>query len=282
VSITDHDSIAASRTLLTLSTPAEAPVSLEWTAPFGAGYFHVGVHNLPVTFAGEIVEALLDTRCAYCQTFGASSAGRHDERCLPHVQDWMNRLSSIPDTLLVLNHPLRDLSGLGHTAHRRLLTSFLLRHRKHLHAIELNAMRSWAENQDVLEVSSEFGLPVVSGGDRHGSEPSAALNLTMATGFSEFAREIRSGKPPVVLFTRQYRRPLTLRKLQVAWEFLKASAPPAGGAARWSDRVFVPWRDGRALPLSAREWSGSFANELIAGRESPKGLPGDAMNRAEH
>ena len=47
-------------------------------------------------------------------------------------------------------------------------------------------MRNWSENKRVVQLSELWQRPVVSGGDRHGCEPSGALNLTRATNFSAF------------------------------------------------------------------------------------------------
>ena len=47
VSITDHDTIEAPMLLRTLASSRDIPVSLEWTVPFGATEFHLGIHNLP-------------------------------------------------------------------------------------------------------------------------------------------------------------------------------------------------------------------------------------------
>jgi hypothetical protein len=269
VSVTDHDTIAAARSLLTIMRPDDAPISLEWTVPFGDAVFHVGVHNLPADLAGEIVEALLDVPCAYCQAHGVTGFGHHDARCLPHVMDWMDRLSSFPQVLVVLNHPLWDTCGLGELEYRRVLTAFLARYKNTIHALELNGLRDWFENCEVIELAEERGLPLVSGGDRLGREPSAVLNLTSAEGFSEFAHEIRSGKPSEIVFMQQYQQPLLYRKLRAAWEIMR-SHPSAPGKPRWSDRIFLPWRDGRALPLSASEWTHAFVASPSEAPEQPE------------
>jgi hypothetical protein len=47
VSISDHDDIQAGIDLQLLYAHRRAPISVEWTAPFGEGFFHLGVHNLP-------------------------------------------------------------------------------------------------------------------------------------------------------------------------------------------------------------------------------------------
>lgn len=263
VSITDHDTIDGPNQLRAFLPPGKVPLSLEWTVPFGRGYFHMGVHNLPAGIANEIVYSLLEVRCSHCQASGVTCAGKHDARCLPHVGDWMERLSSIPDVLLVLNHPLWDTCGFGQQAHRELLMSFLARFMSCIHALELNGLRSWQENSGVLALANDWGLPVVSGGDRHGCEPNAVVNLTKSTDFSSFVQEIRWGRQSVILFLGQYQQPLAFRKLRAAWDVLKNIAPAGGERTRWSDRICVPWADGRVLPLSSQEWSSTLANKPV-------------------
>ncbi|HEV2619375.1 MAG TPA: hypothetical protein VGU23_05490, partial [Acidobacteriaceae bacterium] len=45
VSLTDHDTIEAPMLLRTVPSSRHIPVSLEWTVPFGAAEFHLGIHN---------------------------------------------------------------------------------------------------------------------------------------------------------------------------------------------------------------------------------------------
>ena len=53
VSITDHDCIQAPLLLRSLPTARHIPVSLEWTVPYGATSFHLGIHNLPSATGAE-------------------------------------------------------------------------------------------------------------------------------------------------------------------------------------------------------------------------------------
>src|SRR5262249_48743184 len=111
------------------------------------------------------------------------------------------------------------------------------------------------ENCRVQELADRYGLPVISGGDRHGCEPNAALNLTNAGTFAEFAEEIRKDAYSTIAFMPQYQTPLWYRKLRIAADVLSKSESPEEGMIRWSDRLCLPWTDGRVLPLSAPEWS---------------------------
>jgi len=48
VSITDHDDIRAGLELRSAASSGHAPISVEWTAPYGRSVFHLGIHNLPL------------------------------------------------------------------------------------------------------------------------------------------------------------------------------------------------------------------------------------------
>src|SRR5215467_13151947 len=94
VSITDHDNITACTHLQVLHPEQEIPVSLEWTVPFGCGFFHIGVHNLPPASSTEIWALL-------------TGYTRNPESS--RLTDLLDLLCSHQDTLLVLNHPLWDI-----------------------------------------------------------------------------------------------------------------------------------------------------------------------------
>jgi len=55
VSLTDHDDIQAPMLLRTVAASRHIPVSVEWTVPFGATAFHLGIHNLP-SAAGAVMD----------------------------------------------------------------------------------------------------------------------------------------------------------------------------------------------------------------------------------
>src|SRR5271170_3256452 len=88
VSLTDHDDIRAGSHLQLLERFRDAPVSTEWTVPFGPTYFHVGVHNMPAVGAADIMEEL--------KAFTAES----EEAKLSAL---LYMLNGDPDILLVLN-----------------------------------------------------------------------------------------------------------------------------------------------------------------------------------
>jgi hypothetical protein len=234
VSITDHDSIEAPLALQASTPSGVLPLSVEWTVPFGRGFLHLGVHNLPRGCAEEFFQEL------------SSYTANCDERQLPQL---LRRLHECPETLLVLNHPMWDLAGVGSDEHAALLRRFLAQHGGCIHAIEVNGYRSWPENLEAVEIARAAVLPIVSGGDRHGRAPNAVLNLTSARSFGEFAVEVREERRSVVLIMPEYRQPLVSRKLAVASDALRAYPTYPAGERHWTERVIYS-REGELRRLS--------------------------------
>ena len=158
---------------------------------------------------------------------------------------------SLDETLVVLNHPLWDECRIGEVEHARTLGGFLERYGARVHALELNGLRSCRENAAVVRLAAHSGHPLVSGGDRHGCEPNAILNLTNACTFAEFVSEIRNDRLSDVLFMPQYREPLRLRVIETMWDIVRDYPERAIGQRRWSDRVFYQWEDGTVQSLAA-------------------------------
>ena len=235
VSLTDHDCIEAPLQLRSLPDGDEVPISLEWTVPFRDTDLHVGVHNLP----GGKASSFLAEMQAYTNT--------PREEVLTEL---LSALSGLPGVLVVLNHPLWDIGQVGITSHRRSLNDFLRRHNPFLHAFELNGARPWKENQAIREFAQGWYQPVVSGGDRHGCEANAVLNLTRATTMAEFVHEVRREGRTHVLFMPQYQQPLTLRVLQTVLDVIR-DYPVHPLGCNWDDRVFHPDAGGTMRPLSA-------------------------------
>ena len=234
VSITDHDNIDAGIALGRTQPPECVPLSFEWTVPFGQAFFHLGVHNLPQASAGDLFAALV----------GLTSTS--DGTVLRAL---LEALHHHPDTLIVFNHPLWDLAGLGHCAHLRLVQQFLVEHGARIHAVELNGYRSWEENMGAVRLAAAFSLPVISGGDRHGRAPNSLLNLTTVRSFGDFASEVREDHRSVILVMPEYRRPLVGRKLTTAGEAMREYPSYPSGQRRWTDRVSYEW-NGVVRPLS--------------------------------
>jgi len=234
VSLTDHDDVQAGLSLAFLDLPT--PISVEWTIPFGPSFFHVGLHNLPTGRAQSIISDLVEITAN-------PSRGR--------VRDMLASLHERPETLIIWNHPVWDEARVGAVEHAQLLGQFLERFGDFIHALELNGLRPWSENRQVVRIAAESGQPVVSGGDRHGLEPNANINLTNAGSFEEFVEEIRIDKHSDVLFLSQYREPLRARMIETMWDIVREYPDFPESRRNWSDRVFHRQDDGVVRPLSA-------------------------------
>ncbi len=250
VSLTDHDDIRAGTQLHLLDRFAKTPISTEWTIPFAGTFFHLGVHNMPAALAPSITEEL-------ARFTAEPRAGK--------LGGLLEMLNSHPDILLVLNHPLWDEKGIGSVLHLDILRCLLNAHGHAFHAFELNGLRGWHENHQVIALARQTGLPLVSGGDRHGREPNAILNLSRAQDFAEFAQEIRHERVSHVVFMPQYHEPLRLRILQTMVDVVRDYPENFVGRRTWADRVFyrnpqtqiaVPlgtiWKDGG--PMIVRQF----------------------------
>jgi len=241
VSLTDHDDISAPLQLSALPRwSGQIPISVEWTFPFRDTFFHVGVHNLPASGAPAI----------WAELAAATRAG--DEA---RLIDGLAGVTSLPGTLIVLNHPLWDEKGIGVDRHRRVLEAFLGVAAVHLDALELNGMRPNKENRHLLDYAAARGLPVVSGGDRHGLEANSCLNLTNAKTFSEFAAEVRYERVSRILLMPHHRQRHALRVIHHLWEILRDDPDHGLGWHRWDDRIF--YRNDAGEEHSLREiWQG--------------------------
>ena len=242
VSVSDHDCIDANKEINKSVDNAAAPLSLEWTVPFEYGFFHVGVHNLPVNRADDITKTLLDF------TFN------EETRSKDSLNGLFSMLNELHGVLVVLNHPLWDIELVGDERHRKLLTVFLREHGRWLHALEINGFRSWSENKAVIEMAEAYGIPVVTGGDRHGCRPNTVVNLTNAKTFGEFAEEVRNDKRSEVVLMPEYRLPLHSRQLESFAEILGYYPDFPEGRRRWFDRVHFDIGDGMGPRKISVHW----------------------------
>jgi hypothetical protein len=237
VSLTDHDSIGAPSALRQLPAPVQIPYAVEWSVPFEGAVFHLGIHNLPESQA----HLIMDDLAAYTRNPSA-----------PRLMELLTALHEFPDVLIVFNHPLWDQYCLGRSTFRIFLDRFLQRYVEFLHAFELNAMRAWTENSRVIQLAAVWQRPLISGGDRHGCEPSGALNLTCATSFSEFVDEIRHDQLSHILFMPQYAELLGIRFMQTVIDTIRDYPEHPVGSRRWDERVFhMDFQTGYHRPLSA-------------------------------
>lgn len=239
VSLTDHDNLDAGMLLQTGRPAGEIPVSLEWTVPFEQTYFHMGIHNIAPAQAETFMELF-------------ANYTREPHSCpLGQILEMLDADSGV---LTVLNHPLWDMKGIGSEKVLDFVQRFLRRYGSRIHALEINGLRTWQENMAAVSLARESGHPVVSGGDRHGLEPNAMINLTSAATFKEFAEEIRIEQVSNMAIQPQYREPLALRHLLTAWDAVREH-PQSVERERWVARVFVTCPDGIERPLS-EVWKG--------------------------
>ncbi len=240
VSITDHDNIEASNHLHLFEEYRNAPVSVEWTVPYGASFFHLGIHNLPRAAAHEWIGHL------------AAFTAEPKE---PVLRELLEALCDMPDVLVVFNHPMWDEKGLGGNIHRELAHDFMRKYGVFMHALEINGMRPWSENKAAIDFAKLSGHPILSGGDRHGSEANVLINLTNAATFEEFIQEVRKQKRSEVMLLNQYREPHRLRYAEAIWDVMR-DYPGHAGRERWTDRFFFRTKTGVDAPLSS-VWHGN-------------------------
>jgi len=248
VSITDHDTIQAPMLLRTVPSARQIPVSVEWSAPYGIQSFHLGIHNLPSATAPE-----------WMQTMADYTANPSDAR----LTEILQALHDEPNVLIVFNHPLWDLYLVGQEKANFLVNEFLQKNGQFMHALELNGLRNWDENRAVRKLAEKWNMLVISGGDRHGVEPNANINLTNAESFTEFVHEVRREKVSNLLFMPQYARPWKHRLLQATIDAIRSYPDFPQGSRTWDERAYHPDKNGVVRPLS-EIWPGGRAPRALS------------------
>jgi hypothetical protein len=235
VSITDHDTLNAPLLLRNVPSARQIPLSVEWSAPYGGVQsFHLGIHNLPSSRARR-----------WMDIFAEYSAHPRDTR----LTEILAALDKEPDVLVVLNHPMWDLYLVGKEKHAWMANEFVQKNGAFLHAIELNGLRHWNENRAARRLAERWNMVTISGGDRHGVEPNANINLTQAATFTEFVHEIRHEKRSNILFMPQYAEPWKYRVLQSAIDAVRCYPEFPPGSRTWDERVYHPDMNGVMHPL---------------------------------
>ena len=236
VSLSDHDNIKAPMLLRTVPSARQIPVSVEWSAPYGGIQdFHLGIHNLPSAKAAEWMQTLADY-----------TANPSDQR----LTEILAALNDEPNVLVIFNHPMWDLFLVGKEKHQFLVNEFLLKNGNFLHALELNGLRHWDENRAVCRLADKWNMLLISGGDRHGVEANANVNLTNAVNFTEFVHEIRREKKSSILFMPQYAEPWKHRILRSTIDAIRHYPDFPTGSRTWDERVYHPDANGVVRPLS--------------------------------
>jgi hypothetical protein len=236
VSITDHDNIQAPMLLRTISSARQIPVSVEWSVPYGGAQdFHLGVHNLPSGSAKQWMSTLAEFTASPCD-------GR--------LKEIFVALNEEPNVLVVFNHPIWDLFLIGQEKHEFLVNEFLQKYGAWLHAVELNGLRNWEENRETRRLAERWNMVLISGGDRHGVEPNANINLTNATNFTDFVHEVRRERTSKVLFMPQYAQPWKHRLLQSTLDALRDYPDFPQGSRTWDERAYHPDAHGVVRPLN--------------------------------
>lgn len=236
VSITDHDTISAPMLLRTVASARHIPVSVEWSAPFGPDQaFHLGIHNLPS-----------ETGAEWMRTFEEYTAHPSESR----LTEILSALHALPNVLIVFNHPLWDLYIIGKAKHHQRVQDFMAANSQFIHALELNGLRSWEENRETKQMAKARNMLLISGGDRHGLEPNANINLSNAASFTEFVHEVRYEGRSHVLFMPQYAEPWKHRILQSTLDAIRNYPDFPQGSRTWDERVYHPDSTGAIRPLS--------------------------------
>lgn len=248
VSITDHDTMEAALLLRTVPSSRHIPMSVEWSAPFGKTVFHLGIHNLPSADGAE-----------WMRRFEAYTAEPDDRQLLAMLRE----LDEEPQVLIVLNHPLWDLHTVG-PVHLVELRRFIAHASCSIHALELNGLRHAKENRETARLARETGHVMISGGDRHGLEPNANLNLTSAANVTEFVEEIRVDRRSHVHFMDQYQVRWEQRILRSTLNAVTNFPQFVPGWQRWDERVFHPDAHGVMRPLSELWVTGKPPMALMA------------------
>jgi len=248
VSITDHDNIHAPMLLRSVPSARHIPVSLEWTAPYaGEQAFHFGIHNLPSARASRWMEI-----------FAEFTAKPSDAR----LSEILGDLNEEQNVLIIFNHPMWDLYRVGQEKHNFLVNEFLQKNGNYFHALELNGLRNWDENRSVRRLAEQWNMLLISGGDRHGVEPNANINLTNATSFNEFVNEVRRERRSQVLFMPQYAEPWKHRILQSTMDAIRDYPEFPQGSRTWDERVYHPDSNGVIQPLNTI-WPGAKAPRVL-------------------
>ncbi|HDI78042.1 MAG TPA: hypothetical protein ENF54_00205 [Desulfobacteraceae bacterium] len=232
ITVSDHDDLTGCLILKSIYPETHIPISFEWTVPLNGHTFHLGIYNIPYLMKDEIMEILRDNK-------------GYDVK---KIKDILDSISMSPEALIVLNHPLSQISD-TEDFHGG-LKGFINEFAPWIHALEINGFRSQRENDLVIKMAHELSLPVVGGGDRHASAPNSVLSLTKGHSFSEFVSEIRHDRISHIIYLPSYKDNLLERWLESIADFFRYYPKHPISIRRWTDRVFFRLENGIVRPLS--------------------------------
>ena len=211
--------------------------------PFEYGFFHVGVHNLPPDRAVEITKTLLD------YTFVEENHSNEN------LQAMFAMLNDLPGVLVILNHPIWDIELVGPRGTKCCLRTLLRRTAGGYMRSRSMVFAHGRKIKRVIEMAEALGIPIATGGDRHGCKPNTVINLTNADTFEEFVHEIRVEKKSEVVMMPEYEQPLHSRQMQSFAEILKHYPEFEENRQKWFERVFFDTGDGKGVvSLSSHGW----------------------------
>jgi hypothetical protein len=239
VSLSDHNAIDACMLLRQSPEFGDVPISTEWTVPWGRAVFHIGVHNLPPASAKSLMAAMHQATASADETL---------------IFSLFAEFCSIPEVLLVFNHPLWNFDSIPGDDFQYELRRFLDGANQYMHAFELNGMRCHRENRAVMQLAGAWDQVLISGGDRHGCEPNALLNLTNAADFPEFVDEIRNGRQSTVAIMPQYGQPFGWRMYQNFTHVIADYPHHPENRRHWDQRTFHPDRAGSTVVPMVQLW----------------------------
>jgi len=115
----------------------------------------------------------------------------------------------------------------------------------------------------VARLAGQWNQVLISGGDRHGIEPNANVNLTRATNFAGFVHEVRKERISHVLFMPQYAEPWKHRILNSTLAAIRNYPDFPEGSRRWDERVYHPDANGTMRTL-AELWNTGHAPAYLS------------------
>ena len=155
-----------------------------------------------------------------------------------------------PNVLVVFNHPMWDLYLIGKEKHQFLVNEFLQKNGAYLHALELNGLRNWDENRAVRRLAEQWNMLLISGGDRHGVEPNANINLTNAATSPSLCTKSAAKSKAMCSLCRSTPSHGSTASCSPTFDAIRNYPEFPQGSRTWDERVYHPDAQGVVRPLS--------------------------------